>query len=63
MGPESIIVVEVPVDGPTRRTVYNSCVGGYEVDRQLWRLAVDGWWTTETEQIADVRVSLPGGQR
>ena len=63
MSPRAIVVREEPHDGPTKRTVYHPHADGFEVERQLWRASLGRWWTTDTELLADVTVSVPEGER
>jgi len=59
--PNAIVVREEPLaDGPTRRIVYHKRTDGrYERKDQLWRLAIEGWHTTGTEVIDELRIDIP----
>jgi len=63
MGPNALVVREQREAAPSRRTVYHARRVGYEAERQLWRAATGGWWTTETDLLADVTVSMPEAKR
>jgi hypothetical protein len=64
MGPDAIIIRERVADGPTRRLVYHPLTtGGYERREQLWRLAKEGWHTTGTEVVTELRIDAPQGER
>jgi len=60
-GPDAIVIREEPLaDGSTRRTVYHKLESGaYERKDQLWRLSIEGWHTTGTEVIDELRIDIP----
>jgi len=60
--PDAIIIRERRPRGPTRRYVYHALeTGAYERETQLWREAIEGWYTAGTEVID--AVAIDGVQR
>ena len=60
MTPYAIVVRETPIEGATRRVVYEPRSDGhYERREQLWREAIAGWHTTGTEVVSDIAVERP----